>query len=105
MSSSFGLSRFLLRSSYAFRTLGEVKSLSSPNLAFFFSTAKTKSLLRRQNLPGEVKFLSSLCFFFLQVNFVVEITIPTLKFQELSFLGEVKFPIAASRERRPTPKV
>ena len=69
MSSSSRLSRFLLWFSSSLRMLGEVKLLSSPNLAFFFSPAKTRSLQRRRHLSDEVKFLLSLFFFSLQVNF------------------------------------
>ena len=72
--------------------LGEVKFLSSPNIALFFSPAKTRSLQRRRNLSDEVKFPPSLYFFSLQVNFVIEIVISTPKFQGLIFLGEVKSP-------------
>jgi hypothetical protein len=71
--------------------LGEVKFLSSPNLALFFSPVKTRFLQRRQNLFDEIKFPPLLHFFFLQAIFVMEIIISTPKFQ-LSFLGEVKSP-------------
>ena len=74
------------------RMSGEVKLLSSLNLAVFFLLAKTRSLPRRRNLSDEVKFPPSL-HFFLQINFVIEITISTPKFQGLCFLGEVKSPI------------
>jgi len=85
--------------------LDEVKLLSSPNLAFFFSPAKTRSFQRRRNLSDEVKFLPSLYFFSLQVNFVIKITISTPKFQGWVFLAKLNPPTAAPRRRRPTPKV
>ena len=92
MSSSSWLSWFLLWFSSSLGMLGEVKLLSSPNLAFFFSPTKMRPFQRRQNLSDQVKFPPSLYFFFLQVNFVIEITISTPKFQGLSFPGEVKSP-------------
>jgi hypothetical protein len=83
----------------------KVKSLSSLGFISFFFLAKTNSLQRRETSSCEVKFSSSFRFFFLQTNFVMKITISTPKFQGLSFLGEIKSPTAAPRERRPTPKV